>query len=108
MVTFVIVTGPSQSQAQWVQTNGPFGGCINCFAVSGTSLFAGTSGGVYLSTNGGGSWSAAGSDLTDQDVTSLAVLGSTFFAGTNGAGVFLSSNSGASWTRGDMLSPSRT
>jgi len=31
--------------AQWVQTNGPYGGFVQCFAVSGTNLFAGTSGG---------------------------------------------------------------
>ncbi len=31
--------------AQWIQTNGPYGGDVNCFAVSGTNLFAGTYGG---------------------------------------------------------------
>jgi len=28
--------------AQWAQTNGPYGGNVKCFAVSGTHLFAGT------------------------------------------------------------------
>jgi hypothetical protein len=31
-------------QAQWIQTNGPYGGRVTCFAVSGTNLFAGTGG----------------------------------------------------------------
>jgi hypothetical protein len=31
--------------AQWVQTNGPYGGFVYSFAVSGTNLFAGTDGG---------------------------------------------------------------
>ena len=31
--------------AEWVQTNGPYGGNISSFAVSGTNLFAGTFGG---------------------------------------------------------------
>ncbi|MBK6876813.1 MAG: hypothetical protein IPG99_10285 [Ignavibacteria bacterium] len=35
-------------EAQWIQTNGPYGGDIRSFAVSGTNLFAGTtSGGVF-------------------------------------------------------------
>ncbi len=49
------------AHAQWVQTNGPYGGMINSFAVSGTNLFAGTGGGgVFLSTNNGTSWTATG------------------------------------------------
>ena len=28
------------ASAQWVQTNGPYGGYVYCFAVSGTNLFA--------------------------------------------------------------------
>ena len=47
------------AHAQWVQTNGPYGGMIQCLAVSGTNLFAGTDGGVFLSTNNGTSWTAA-------------------------------------------------
>ena len=33
------------AHAQWLQTNGPHGEYIECFAVSGTNLFAGTYGG---------------------------------------------------------------
>ncbi|MBK9404558.1 MAG: hypothetical protein IPN57_08505 [Ignavibacteria bacterium] len=46
-------------KAQWVQTNGPYGGDIRSFAVSGTNLFAANyGGGVYLSTNNGTNWTA--------------------------------------------------
>jgi len=83
-------------QAQWVQTNGPYGGMINSLAVSGTNLFAGTGGGgVFLSTNNGTSWIATG--LTKGWVSALAVSGTNLFAGTEG-GVFLSTNNGTSWT----------
>ena len=41
------------AHAQWVQTNGPYGGMIISSAVSGTNLFVGTGGGVFLSTNNG-------------------------------------------------------
>ncbi len=87
--------------AQWVQTNGPYGGSIQSFAVSGTNLFAGTyyggvyGGDVFRSTNNGTSWTATG--LTYTTVLSLAVSGTNLFAGTYG-GVFLSTNNGTSWT----------
>jgi hypothetical protein len=34
-------------QAQWIQTNGPTGGNVRCFAVNGSNLFVGTRGGVW-------------------------------------------------------------
>ena len=85
--------------AQWVQTNGPYGGIIYSFAVgpSGTNLFAGTFGGVFLSTDNGSSWTAVNTGLMDPFVDALAVSGPNLFAGTGG-GVFLSTNNGSSWT----------
>ncbi|MBL7997538.1 MAG: T9SS type A sorting domain-containing protein [Candidatus Kapabacteria bacterium] len=86
----------STAHAQWTQTNGPYGGNVRCFAVSGTNLFAGTYGfGVFLSTNNGTSWTASG--LTNQFVYALTVSGTNLFAGTRD-GVFLSTNNGTSWT----------
>jgi len=41
----VVLLGAQSLQAQWIQTNGPYGGTINCFAVNGSNLFAGTGGG---------------------------------------------------------------
>ncbi len=61
---------PSVSNAQCVQTNGPFGGPILALAVSGTVLFAGTYAGVFLSTNSGTSWSAPSTGLTNTAVLS--------------------------------------
>ena len=81
--------------AQWVQTNGPYGGTVNCFAVSGTNIFAGTAGGLFLSMNNGTNWTQTG--LTNIYVNALAVSGTNVFAGTYG-GVFLSTNNGTSWT----------
>jgi hypothetical protein len=62
--------------------------------VSGTNLFAGTGSGVFRSTDGGTSWTAAG--LTNTYVQSLAVSGTNLFAGS--VGVFRSTDSGTSWT----------
>ena len=86
-------------KADWVQTNGPFGGDIRSFAVSGTNLFAGTFvNGVFQSTNNGTSWNAMNIGLTNTSVWSLAVSGTNLFAGTYDGGVFLSTNNGTSWT----------
>jgi hypothetical protein len=88
----------AESAAQWVQTNGPCGGSVNCFAVTGPNLFAGTEGGgVYLSTDNGTSWTAVNTGLTTTTVLALAVSGTSLFAGTY-HGVFRSTNNGTSWT----------
>jgi hypothetical protein len=61
---------------------------VSALAVSGTNLFAGTSGGVFLSTNNGTSWTAVNSGLTNTDVLSLAISGTNLFAGTYGSSVW--------------------
>ncbi len=99
----VTVTATKQLPAQWVQTNGPFGGFIQCFAVSpnnagGMNIFVGTrGGGIFFSTNSGARWVSVNSGLTNLDVVSLAVANSNIFAGTRGGGVFLSTNDGTNW-----------
>ena len=92
-------------QAQWVQTDGPYGGTVNCFAVLEANIFAGTAGcGVYPSTNNGTSWMAVNMGLTSTYVVCLAVSGTNIFASTNyqntknSSGVYLSTNNGANWT----------
>jgi hypothetical protein len=72
--------------------------------VSGSNLFAGTLGGVFLSTNPASrdaSWTAVNTGLTNTLVWPLAVSGSNLFAGTHGGGVFLFTNPASrdtSWT----------
>ena len=72
--------------AQWVQTNGPCGGYISCFAVKGDTIFAGTGAGVFFSSNNGSSWVNIG--LTIHSVTALALSGNNIFAGTDTSGLF--------------------
>lgn len=77
---------------------------IETFEVIGTNLFAGTSQGVYLSTNNGTSWVAVNdgltvnNGLTSEEIQSLAASGVNLFAGSYN-GIFVSSNNGANWTR---------
>ncbi|MBU2636676.1 MAG: regulator, partial [Bacteroidetes bacterium] len=98
-VVFCLFTTTNPLHAQWIQTNGPYGSYVNCFAVSGTNLFAGTyGGGVFLSTNNGTSWTGASTGLTNTYVYALAISGTNLFAGTDRGGVFLSTNNGINWT----------
>ena len=93
----VVLLGAQSLQAQWIQTNGSYGGYVTCFAVNGSNLFAGTIGnnfnmrgsGVFLSTNNGTNWTAVNTGLpTRTTVWSLAVNGSNLFAGTDDGGVW--------------------
>jgi ligand-binding sensor domain-containing protein len=101
LLLIILVT--STLHAQWTQTSGPSGN-VSSLAVSGASLFAGTSGGeVYLSTDNGSSWTKVSSGLSGAWVTYLLAVtngtgGMNLFAGT-WDGVFLSTNSGTNWTK---------
>jgi photosystem II stability/assembly factor-like uncharacterized protein len=68
--------------------------------VSNNNIFAGTGGGVYLSTNNGANWNQVNNGLNNSmDVHALAVSGNNIFAGAAGYGVYLSTNNGSSWTQ---------
>jgi predicted nucleic acid-binding protein len=87
----------SNNGASWIAT-GLTSTTVYALAVSGSTIFAGTSGGVFLSIDNGASWTAASSGLTSTTVYALAISGSTIFAGTYNDGVFRSSDKGRSWT----------
>ncbi len=64
----------------------------------GQRSFAGTwSGGVFLSTNNGTSWTEVNTGLTDTYIECLAISDTNLFVGTPYDGVFLSTNNGTSW-----------
>src|ERR1035441_2975170 len=80
-------------RAQWVQTNGPYGGAIQCFCVSGANLYAGNLFGVFLSKDDGASWIAVNNGLPNglrstHDVVALASIGTIIFAGAIYGNVF--------------------
>jgi len=95
-------TSVDLSLAQWVQSDGPYGGNVRAIAIGpdGSKIFAGTQGaGVFLSTNNGSSWTYSG--LTNVGVSALAVSpdGKNIFAGcsTWANGVRLSRDNGSNW-----------
>ena len=68
---------------------------VTAFVVSGTNLFAGTSGaGVFLSTNNGASWTVVNNS---NSAYAVVASGTNLFASIGGT-VFLSTDNGTSWT----------
>lgn len=111
----ILLFNASETKGQWIQTNGPYCGNINCMAISDadlsagqTSIFAGTwANGIFHSTNYGKNWTAVNNGLPARTtVWSLVISpigtgsnrgsGYNVFAGTFN-GVYFSSNNGSSW-----------
>jgi hypothetical protein len=100
----LLITGqahPVMADGHTWSSIGPEGGTTYALAIdpaAPATLYAGTDGGVFKSTNGGASWRAASTGLTYITVRSLALdpaTPTTVYAGTNG-GMFKSTNGGES------------
>ncbi|WP_313559892.1 WD40/YVTN/BNR-like repeat-containing protein [Ruminiclostridium cellobioparum] len=74
LVSVILFIPEKSSSEPWVQTNGPYGGYIHCFAIDGGNIYAGTQGGgIFLSADNGTSWKEVNSGLTNNNIYSLAV-----------------------------------
>ena len=71
----------------WNLANTPFND-FSQMVEYGPNLFAGTQVGVFLSTNNGTSWTKVNNGLMNASIRSLAVSGTSLFAGTSGRGVW--------------------
>ncbi|MGO9482915.1 MAG: T9SS type A sorting domain-containing protein [Candidatus Kryptoniota bacterium] len=70
---------------------------IYSLAASDSCLFAGTSIGIFTSSDDGLNWNAANTGLTNLSVWDLAVYNNKIYAGTDSGGVYVSSNNSSSW-----------
>jgi len=86
--------------ATWTSLGAPGSGPVTSFSSIGVNIFLGCiGGGVWYSLNGGTSWTHSLTGMTNLNVHSLNIMGTTnIFAGTE-RGVFLSTNTGANWNR---------
>ncbi len=88
--------------ATWTPV-GPAGGAVNCLADVPSDprvLYAGTSGGVYQSTDRGATWMSLARRIGQQPVYTLAVdplHPAVLYAGTGSEGVWKSADRGVSW-----------
>jgi hypothetical protein len=104
MLFFSLMLCGSAASAQWVPTDGIYGGEVALVVASGNCVYAQTWEGVVRSTNGGTTWTLT--SLNGRYISSLAVNGRYVFAvqreyydslRTNG--VYVSSDSGSTWTQ---------
>ena len=102
---FIILLGVASHGdllAQWVRTNGPYGGYISAIGISGTNILAGTNdyyqnSMVFSSSNGGTSWTKSTStDFAREYALTFASNGTNLFAGT-AHGVYRSIDNGVTW-----------
>lgn len=96
----ILLSLPLPSGGQWKDLGGP-GGCgIQALAANGSYLFAGTAFGVFVSTDEGGTWAAAGevgsAALGNASVDRFYTSGPDLFA-LACRGILLSRDNGASW-----------
>ena len=82
----------------WTVKDTGFSISVSCFISVGDSIFVATNRGTFYSTDEGLSWITIGNKFSGQ---SLAKIGSTLFAATEGNGIYRSTNYGSSWTEVD-------
>jgi len=97
-------SGAAPDRASAWKAIGPSGGTINALAVHPTNadtVLCGTYyGGIYRTTNGGGSWQPVGRSVVYPRIRGFAFSRSspgTVYAGTD-QGIYRSTNGGANWT----------
>jgi photosystem II stability/assembly factor-like uncharacterized protein len=84
------------TNAQWIPTNGPGMGSVVALAVSGNDIFAGSAGGIFLTTDNGTSWTSVYRYGDLPNIRAIAVDGSNVFAATTD-GIILSTDNGKNW-----------
>ena len=98
----------SDNNVNWPENDSDLTENINCFCVAGGEIFAGTSHGIFVSTNHGTSWVASNTGLYDSTtkkghpISGLASIASNIFACTYGEGIFRSTNGGVNWIQVNM------
>ncbi|WP_243370529.1 choice-of-anchor D domain-containing protein [Geotalea sp. SG265] len=88
---------------QWTSL-GPWNGDVECLlAIPPSTIYAGThSGGVFKSSDGGVTWSAANNGLGNPTVLALVAdpaQPATIYAGTYDSGIYKTTDGGSSWAR---------
>jgi photosystem II stability/assembly factor-like uncharacterized protein len=94
-----------ESNAQWIQTNGPYGGTILSLAVMDSTIFAGTQYcGAYYSSDYGNNWNQIDDIPNNTDVYSFAVHNQIVIAAEENIDsfescIFISTDGGRNWHR---------
>ncbi len=84
--------------SQWIQTNTLPNAAIHGFGTIGATLFVGTEGGIFLTSDNGTSWTPSNDGFAGGIAYSFATIGSSIFVGSD-SGIYLSTDMGVSWTK---------
>ena len=101
LVIVFVLNSAEYVLAQWIQTNGPYGGDVTAFALDSTigsisKLYAVTyRGDVYRSSNKGVDWLSIGQ--LDVQTNAMISYNSHLFVGAGDDGIFRTSDDGESW-----------
>lgn len=71
----------------------------NALSISGSTIYAGTDGGVYSSVNEGRSWREINNGLLSESVSAMISTGSSIMVSTYTNSIFQTGNDGISWDR---------
>ncbi|MDR3627893.1 MAG: sialidase family protein, partial [Ignavibacteriaceae bacterium] len=95
----------SEGGINWPENDSDLTENMNCFCVANGKIFAGTSHGVFISTDHGTNWTAFNTGLYDQDtkrgyaITGITNFNSNIFVCTAGFGIYRSENDGNNWDK---------
>jgi photosystem II stability/assembly factor-like uncharacterized protein len=98
LLLIISITSLAEIYCQWEVCNNGLPQCsVPSIAIDGDRIFAGTSNGIYLSTDNGDNWSPLITWTDPFEVRSIAIIGNNIFAGTFGNGLLLSTDNGTNW-----------
>ncbi len=95
--TVLLVIAANPLFAQWSSINPPSWGTVYAFASSGSALYAGSTNGVFRSTDNGTEWETMNSGMPGGTITCLVFSGTDLYAGTEGGYVFELPDGATSW-----------
>ena len=97
--TFLITSCLLSPYSQWIQTSGPGGTDIYSMYSSGSSIFAGTGKGIYLSTDEGSSWVKrfTGIEALPPYAYCFTSGNGIVFSGVSNGGLYSTTDNGLDW-----------
>ncbi|MBE0643004.1 MAG: choice-of-anchor D domain-containing protein [Bacteroidetes bacterium] len=99
IILAAVLAFPLLLQGQWQSAQGPEGGTINTLYRFNNFVFAGTTGGIFRSSDGGQSWTSCYGGVDPSGVYCFVDHGGELYAGTAEQYVRLSTDGGVTWSR---------
>ncbi len=93
-----MVSAAPLAYSQWVQTSTLPNAAIHGFGTIDATLFVGTEGGIFLTSDNGTTWTPSNNGFAGGIAYAFSTIGSTIFAGAD-SGIYLSTDMGGSWAK---------